>query len=639
MDHEWFLISMLLLLQVELAALLHDIGDYKYLRYLYHKHYFEGQAIHGELVIRVGDYVGLCDYIHAPFTQHKEIPVAIKKGVIQPNSEWTKILFDHSCCCYKILRLAWMDFQEALFIHRNGLIAIVASLDIIQWNFFRVRGHDLVIQRSHSYSLLFTFNLKVSVSMLWKSRSLTHFLCSSLMFTCLNSSKNNNSTNNKRKKTHFRGSCYHPLGLNFIGIVVEVKSRNSRSNNSNPDSKGHKIVKSSCSSTFYLELCYFTITSHPEVSTKASERMTPKKSLKQHVEDLKTLMSSAIFLKEHSDLLWLHEIFLHQFYSASETLHVMVSKRAAFIRKIKHRREYLLSYDHYYLKYSRRNDGESYGLNQFTEFIVGAASTLRAITSGAIGCRKGLSLGHISNYNVGMVGVPANTVEDFLIPNQSSNLRRFIPYYILSIHPHVSMVQRDKAASLETEEEQSRVAEKMGVVELAALLHDIGDYKYLRDPSEEKVVEEFLAKEGFKVEINGVANGSHIPEFGVVQDADRLDAIGAIGIDLGQAAFSWAPNNSSPTKELKVNNWASNLPTWRHIFSPIIGLVERPFGGSRNRVLHDPNIQPRFILLEDLGQAAFSWAPNNSSPTKELKVFMGKRTSAQSGYYNSEHQG
>ena len=31
----------------------------------------------------------------------------------------------------------------------------------------------------------------------------------------------------------------------------------------------------------------------------------------------------AIFLKEHPDLLWLHEIFLHQFSPASETLHVM----------------------------------------------------------------------------------------------------------------------------------------------------------------------------------------------------------------------------------------------------------------------------------------------------------------------------
>ncbi|KAF5777554.1 putative HD/PDEase domain-containing protein [Helianthus annuus] len=134
---------------------------------------------------------------------------------------------------------------------------------------------------------------------------------------------------------------------------------------------------------------------------------------------------------------------------------------------------------------------------------------------------------------------------------------------------------RDLALSLAHEEGLSSSPLSLQIVELAALLHDIGDYKYLKNPSEEKIVEEFLEKEGldtdksskilaiiknmgFKEEINGVTNGSYTPEFGVVQDADRLDAIGAIGI---ARCFT--------------------------------------FGGSRNRVLHDPNIQPRSDLSKD----------------------------------------
>ncbi|KAI7756727.1 hypothetical protein M8C21_009380 [Ambrosia artemisiifolia] len=134
---------------------------------------------------------------------------------------------------------------------------------------------------------------------------------------------------------------------------------------------------------------------------------------------------------------------------------------------------------------------------------------------------------------------------------------------------------RDLALSLAHEEGLSSSPMSLEIVELAALLHDIGDYKYLKNPSEEKIVEDFLEKEGvdmdkssqilaiiknmgFKEEINGVTNGSHTPEFGVVQDADRLDAIGAIGI---ARCFT--------------------------------------FGGSRSRVLHDPNIQPRSDLSKD----------------------------------------
>ncbi|XP_012462604.1 uncharacterized protein LOC105782421 [Gossypium raimondii] len=134
---------------------------------------------------------------------------------------------------------------------------------------------------------------------------------------------------------------------------------------------------------------------------------------------------------------------------------------------------------------------------------------------------------------------------------------------------------RDLALSLAREEGLSSNPDSMEIVELAALLHDVGDYKYLRDPSEEKLVENFLEEEGiaeskkmkilsiikgmgFKDELTGVGNQEFPPEFGVVQDADRLDAIGAIGI---ARCFT--------------------------------------FGGNRNRVLHDPAIQPRLDLSKE----------------------------------------
>ncbi|XP_004231496.2 uncharacterized protein [Solanum lycopersicum] len=134
---------------------------------------------------------------------------------------------------------------------------------------------------------------------------------------------------------------------------------------------------------------------------------------------------------------------------------------------------------------------------------------------------------------------------------------------------------RDLALSLAHEETLSTSPDSILIVELAALLHDIGDYKYIRDPSEAKIVEEFLQGQGieegmkikilniikgmgFKEEAGGLANTNYSIEFGVVQDADRLDAIGAIGI---ARCFT--------------------------------------FGGSRHRVLHDPKIEPRSDLSKE----------------------------------------
>lgn len=96
----------------------------------------------------------------------------------------------------------------------------------------------------------------------------------------------------------------------------------------------------------------------------------------------------------------------------------------------------------------------------------------------------------------------------------------------------------------------------MQAVQIAALLHDVGDYKYFADgearlekalaelrqlgldPATEALVVAIINGIGFKEELKQLSNGQHneqqqqaIPlELACCQDADRLDAIGAIGI-------------------------------------------------------------------------------------------------------------
>lgn len=116
------------------------------------------------------------------------------------------------------------------------------------------------------------------------------------------------------------------------------------------------------------------------------------------------------------------------------------------------------------------------------------------------------------------------------------------------------------------------IAEQEGaeveIVQIAALLHDVGDHKFHdeKDASEKmitKMLKKYKVSNDFIDEIVGIVSevsfkGADVTtnptsiEAKCVQDADRLDAIGAIGI---ARAFA--------------------------------------FGGNRNRMIYDPNVAPK----------------------------------------------
>jgi len=147
-----------------------------------------------------------------------------------------------------------------------------------------------------------------------------------------------------------------------------------------------------------------------------------------------------------------------------------------------------------------------------------------------------------------------------------------------------------------------KIAEKedvnLFVVELAALLHDIADPKF-HDGDEEigpRLAKEFLMEQEVEsaiidhvigVIINmsfknslGTVNFSS-PEMDVVQDADRLDAIGAIGI---ARAFN--------------------------------------FGGFKNRTLYDPEIKPELNMSKERYKKSLS--PTINHFYEKLLLLKGK---------------
>ncbi|QUC23117.1 uncharacterized protein UV8b_07358 [Ustilaginoidea virens] len=156
---------------------------------------------------------------------------------------------------------------------------------------------------------------------------------------------------------------------------------------------------------------------------------------------------------------------------------------------------------------------------------------------------------------------PPSAIDDDLIPKVTAYVEAYMARYDPS-HDfnHIRRVVR-LAQHIQAKTPRAEAAGP--VVHLAALLHDVGDNKYLQpgqDPA--RLVHDVLASFGAPEELaarvqavcSGVSYSGEVrdparvaalvdehPELAVVQDADRLDAIGAVGI--GRAfAFGGARN-------------------------------------------------------------------------------------------------
>ncbi len=148
------------------------------------------------------------------------------------------------------------------------------------------------------------------------------------------------------------------------------------------------------------------------------------------------------------------------------------------------------------------------------------------------------------------------------------------------------------------------------IVELGALLHDIADSKFHNGDETvgPKVASDFLRSQQASEEVidhvikiieNISFKGGNVkqkftsPELAIVQDADRLDALGAIGIarafnyggfkDRGLYDPEIKPNLNMTKEEYK----ASNAPTINHFYEKLLLLKDRMNTGTARRIAAD----------------------------------------------------
>jgi uncharacterized protein len=179
----------------------------------------------------------------------------------------------------------------------------------------------------------------------------------------------------------------------------------------------------------------------------------------------------------------------------------------------------------------------------------------------------------------------------------------------------------------------AREAVDLFVVELGALLHDIADYKFhngdesLGPEIARKFLQEKEVPEDIIVHVENIINWISFkggneqqqfnsPELQVVQDADRLDALGAIGIARtfnyggfkGRAIFDPAipPNLNMSKEEYKK----STAPTINHFYEKLFLLKDRMNTGT-GKILaeerHDFMVQYLEQFFREWGLPSQKW--------------------------------
>lgn len=174
------------------------------------------------------------------------------------------------------------------------------------------------------------------------------------------------------------------------------------------------------------------------------------------------------------------------------------------------------------------------------------------------------------------------------------------------------------------------IGEKEGadglVCELAALLHDLEDHKFHASPAgrageflkmqgvdQETIirVEEVISSISFSYELQGLHKPKS-PELMVVQDADRLDAMGAIGI---ARAFNFGGFKNrimfdpaiSPVHQITSEQYSKgHSPTINHFYEKLLLLKDR-----MNTTTGRTMAQQRHVFMEQYLEEFFKeWEGN-----------------------------